>query len=192
MRNRTYAMRMMRSRLSALFILKEPGAYSSNVDPVEKKRLAASSVAEVMYRVATTEEPSETQKLCVGERSGGRASSSVMEFVTAKPTTLPVGRKIENLLEEGRIVRSDLVGVFGQELHRVEHRLPQRRVRDRGLERVGQPAQLLEEARKSPLAVGVALRDGKVLVREVGLESAFDTREIGDAATGRRPTTWAE
>lgn len=44
----THAMRMMRSRLSALFIRKAPGSYSSKVDPVEKKRLAASSVALVM------------------------------------------------------------------------------------------------------------------------------------------------
>ena len=65
---------MMRSRLSALFILKEPGAYSSKVEPVEKKRLAASSVAEVMYRVATTEEPSDTQKLLVRGEEVGRES----------------------------------------------------------------------------------------------------------------------
>jgi hypothetical protein len=65
-------------------------------------------------------------------------------------------------------------------------------MRDRRLERVGQPAQLLEEACKRPLAVGVALRDGKVLVREVGLESAFDAREIGNAATGRVSTTTVE
>lgn len=51
------------SRLSVLFILNAPGSYSSNVEPVEKNREAASSVAEVMYRVATTEVPSEMQKL---------------------------------------------------------------------------------------------------------------------------------
>lgn len=76
-------MRMMRSRLSALVILNEPGSYSSKVDPVEKNRLAAlrvrhsqlpssarreqewltSSVLLVIYRVATTDSPSETQKL---------------------------------------------------------------------------------------------------------------------------------
>lgn len=44
----TNAMRMIRSRLSALFILKAPGSYSSKVDPVEKKSEAASSVALVM------------------------------------------------------------------------------------------------------------------------------------------------
>ena len=180
-------MRMMRSRLSALFILKDPGAYSSKVEPVEKKRLAASSVAEVMYRVATTEEPSETQKLCVARTRQGELNVS---HPVRKKTRSQVRRRVEDLLEEGRIARFDFVGVLGQELHRVEHGLPQRRVRDRRLERVRQPAQLLEEARKRPLAVGVALRDGKVLVREVGLESAFDAREIGDAATGRVPTIW--
>jgi hypothetical protein len=39
---------MIRSRLSALVMRKAPGSYSSNVDPVEKKREAASSVALVM------------------------------------------------------------------------------------------------------------------------------------------------
>lgn len=81
-------MRMMRSRLSALFILKEPGAYSSKVEPVEKKRLAASSVAEVMYRVATTEEPSETQKL-----GGGRGENRQGEFNDSHPVRKRRDRK---------------------------------------------------------------------------------------------------
>jgi len=41
-------MSTIRSRLSALCILNAPGSYSSNVDPVEKKSDAASSVADVM------------------------------------------------------------------------------------------------------------------------------------------------
>lgn len=44
----THAMRTIRSRLSALFILNAPGSYSSKVEPVEKKSDAASSDADVM------------------------------------------------------------------------------------------------------------------------------------------------
>jgi len=60
--------------LSALYILNIPGSVSAKLDPVEKKREAASSVAEVMYRVATTEVPSETQKL-ENEREGFESSA---------------------------------------------------------------------------------------------------------------------
>ena len=65
---------MIRSLLSALYILNIPGSVSAKLDPVEKKREAASSVAEVMYRVATTEVPSETQKL-ENEREGSKSSA---------------------------------------------------------------------------------------------------------------------
>lgn len=67
-------MRMILSRLSALYILNIPGSVSANVEPVEKKRLAASSVADVIYLVATTEVPSETQKL---SKSRNEASATI-------------------------------------------------------------------------------------------------------------------
>lgn len=75
----------------------------------------------------------------------------------------------------------DVLGVLRQELDRVQHGLPEDRMRDRRLQRVGQPAQLLEEAREGPFAVGVALRDRKVLVREFGLQAAFDLGKVRDA-----------
>lgn len=41
-------MRMIRSLLSALYILNIPGSVSAKLEPVEKNNEAASSVAEVM------------------------------------------------------------------------------------------------------------------------------------------------
>jgi hypothetical protein len=46
--------------------------------------------------------------------------------------------------------------------------------------------QLFQEARKSPFAVGVTLRNGKGFVAQVGLETALDLGEVGDATAAGR------
>lgn len=68
-------MMIMFSRLSTLCILYLPRSVSSKVDPVEKNRLAASSVCDEIYRVQTTEIPSVTQKF---SKEGSEACTAVV------------------------------------------------------------------------------------------------------------------